>query len=114
WAKYDRARARADAGDERAKVQAAALLTAIGPAVFEDLSEVTPVHGHVPLTLLSAFVSDVLNAAVGPVTLVRKHGVVRQKDAEYGESTGLTAESLHFLGWLNHDRALFRPPKKRR
>lgn len=114
WAKYDRARVRAAAGDERAKVQAKLLLEAIGPAVFEDLSEITPLHGYVPLHLISAFVSDVLNRDIGPVTLVRERGVVRSQGTEYGEQTGLAAETLHFLGWLNHDRALFRPPKKRR
>jgi hypothetical protein len=61
WARHDRAAARAARGDEQAKVQVKRLLEAIKPAVFDDLTEVSPQLGYVPLELVSAWLSASLN-----------------------------------------------------
>ena len=94
WDKYDRARARAGEGDKRAAEQANALLQVIRPAVFEDIADLSPAHGYVPLGLLSEF----LTSLVGRVQLIRKGGRV---EVNSGRNQG---DGLALLAWINHDR----------
>jgi hypothetical protein len=58
---------RAAAGDEQAAVQVRRLLDAIKPAVFEDIEDLSPEHGFVPLDLVSEWLSETLNGRLGPL-----------------------------------------------
>ncbi len=118
WARHDRAAARAARGDEQAAVQTRRLLDAIRPAVFEDIADINPQHGYVPLDLVSEWVSATLNQRLGPIQLERVDGLVQVKGRSYtqidDDSRGLAAATLAFLGYLNHDPELFKPPRPRR
>ncbi|MEZ4454755.1 MAG: SNF2-related protein, partial [Nannocystaceae bacterium] len=116
WERHDRAKARADQGDEQARAQVRRLLDAIQPAVFEDLSDLSPQHGYVPLELVAGWLSETLNQRYGPVELEREGGFVQVKGKDYidqRERAGVSPETLAFLGYYNHDPALFQPPKDR-
>ena len=118
WARHDRAAARAALGDEQAAVQVKRLLDAIKPAVFEDITDIDPQHGWIPLELVSDWVSDTLNQRLGPIVFERVEGLIQVRGRSYtglGEDTrGLTATTLAFLGYLNHDPEMFKPPRPRR
>lgn len=111
WARHDRAAARAVAGDEQAKVQVRRLLEAIRPATFEDLTEVSPRFGYVPLELVSGWISETMNARYGPVSLERKGGFVQLRGHDYtdADQPPIAPETLAFLGYVNHDPELFKP-----
>jgi hypothetical protein len=118
WARHDRAAARAALGDEQAAVQVKRLLDAIKPAVFEDITDIDPQHGWIPLELVSDWASDTLNQRLGPIVFERVEGLIQVRGRSYtglGEDTrGLTAATLAFLGYLNHDPEMFKPPRPRR
>ncbi len=118
WARFDRAATRAARGDEQAALQVRRLLDAIKPAVFEDIEDLSPEHGFVPLDLVSEWVSTTLNGRLGPLMFERADGLIQTRGHAYTElgddSRGLTAASLAFLGFLNHDPELFKPPRPRR
>jgi len=103
WAKHDRAQARAQTGDEQAKAQLALLVEVIAPAVFEDIDDVSPNYGYVPLDLLGEFATTFLNADLGEVTLHRESGHIKVAENK------ITDEVRMFVGWLNHDWSLFKP-----
>ena len=115
WEKYDRMVAR---GDELALAQAKRLLDAIQPAVYADISDISPQHGYVPLELVAEWLSDTLNSRYGPIELERVNGLVRVAGRDYGTSdedvAGLTPDTIAFLGYYNHDPALFKPPKEKK
>ena len=116
--RLDRAEARAARGDEQAAVQVRRLLDAIKPAVFEDISDLNPQHGWMPLDLVGEWVSDTLNVKFGPVAFERAEGLVQTRGRSYlglgDDSRGLTASTIAFLGYLNHDPEMFKPPRPRR
>jgi hypothetical protein len=114
WARHDRAAARAAAGDEQAKVQVRRLLEAIRPATFEDLTEVSPRFGYVPLDLVSGWISETMNARYGPVSLERKGGFVQLQGHDYtdADQPPIAPETLAFLGYVNHDPELFKPERE--
>ncbi|MEZ4383381.1 MAG: SNF2-related protein [Nannocystaceae bacterium] len=88
------------------------LLLAIHPVEFEDIGEVSPGDGYVPLDLISAWVSEHVNGHFGAVALERADGLVRVADAPYDslKKEPLDPETLWFVGWLNHDNTFFGPP----
>ncbi len=133
WPKHDRASARAkrepaapsphmppEAYQPQAAAQARKLLETIAPAVFDDIDGVSPRQGWVPLDLTAAWVNDLLKKYnYPPVVLDRKNGLVVVEGWEY---EGLDKKSTHgeihpetllLLGWMNHDKTLFSPPKDR-
>ncbi|MBL9102488.1 MAG: hypothetical protein JNL82_16120 [Myxococcales bacterium] len=114
WARHDRAAARAATGDEQAKLQVRRLLEAIRPATFEDLPEVSPRHGYVPLELVAGWVSDTINGRYGPVNLERRGGFVQLQGHDYTDpdQPPIAPETLIFLGYVNHDPELFRPERE--
>ena len=71
WARHDLAEARANQGDEQARVQVRRLLEAIKPAVFDDLADLSPQHGYVPLDLVAEWISATLNGRYGRIELER-------------------------------------------
>jgi hypothetical protein len=114
WARHDRAAARAAAGDEQAKLQARRLLEAIRPATFEDLTEVSPRFGYVPLDLVSGWVSETINGRYGKVSLERQGGFVQLQGHDYTDpdQPPIAPETLAFLGYVNHDPELFKPERE--
>jgi hypothetical protein len=115
WARHDRAAARAATGDEQAKVQVRRLLEAIKPAVFDDLTDLSPQHGYVPLDIVAAWLSSTLNSRYGAVELERANGLVQIRGHRYTdeEPPPIAPETLLFLGYYNHDAELFQPPQER-
>jgi hypothetical protein len=116
WARHDRSQARALKGDEQAKVQVRRLLDAIKPALFDDLIDISPQHGYVPLSLVAAWLSATLNANYGAVELERDGGFVQIRGHAYTEDERppMAPETLAFLGFYNHDPELFKPPQEKR
>jgi len=115
WPRHDRARARARAGDGVATTQTRRLIETIAPAVFDDIDGVSPRQGWVPLDLVAGWMTETLNARYGEVALSRESGLVVVEGTDY-EDIGdayLSAESRWCLGWVNHDRTVFRPRKRR-
>jgi hypothetical protein len=114
WARHDRAVARAAAGDEQARLQARRLLEAIRPATFEDLTEISPRFGYVPLDLVSGWVSETINSRYGKVKLERQGGFVQLQGHDYTDPDQplIAPETLAFLGYVNHDPELFKPERE--
>jgi hypothetical protein len=114
WARHDRAAARAATGDEQAKFQVRRLLEAIRPATFEDLTEVSPRFGYVPLDLVSGWVSETINGRYGKVSLERQGGFVQLQGHDYTDpdQPPIAPETLAFLGYVNHDPELFKPERE--
>ncbi|MFY0531710.1 hypothetical protein [Nannocystis pusilla] len=116
WDRHDRAAERARGGDEQAKVQVRRLLEAIKPAVFDDLTDIDPRHGYVPLELLEGWLSSTLNAKYGPMKLERAAGLLQIEGHQYTneELPPVSPGCLAFLGYYNHDPEFFKPPSERR
>lgn len=118
WERHDIAKVRADAGDAQAITQVRRLLDAIKPAVYEDIIDVSPQHGYVPLDMVSEFVSETLNSAYGEVEFERDGGLIKIVDQKYGSAhdesyeRAISSSTLEFLGWLNHDNKLFEPSQE--
>jgi hypothetical protein len=77
WARHDRAAERAAAGDEQARAQVRRLLAAIKPARFEDLTDISPQHGFVPLDLVAGWISATSTAATAPSSSSARAGSCR-------------------------------------
>lgn len=118
WARHDRAAAWAKTGDAQAQVQVRRLLEAIKPAVYEDIADFSPQDGYMPLALVSSWVSETLNAKIEPIHLEREGGLIQARGIQYGEtskeSRALSGTTVAFLGWLNHDLAMFKIPREAR
>ncbi|MCB9702147.1 MAG: hypothetical protein H6711_09650 [Myxococcales bacterium] len=98
-------------------MQVRRLLEAIAPAVFDDLTDLSPHHGWVPLDLVAGWLSETLNARYG-ARRARARGRPRpgprpRLREEQGEARALAPEALAFLGYYNHDPELFKPPRDR-
>jgi superfamily II DNA or RNA helicase len=112
WPRYDRAKAHG------AEAQAKTLLAAIAPALFDDIDGVSARQGWLPLDLVSAWINDTWSRASGydSVELVRQKGLVAPSGWDYEDLSkkerDLHPEVLLLVGWMNHDKTLFSPPKK--
>ncbi len=112
WPKYDRAKARG--ADEQAKK----LLAAIAPALFDDIEGVSARQGWLPLDLVTEWINETWSRKYGfdDVELVRTAGLVAPKGWAYEDLSkkerDLHPEVLLLVGWMNHDKTLFSPPKK--
>jgi len=116
WPRYDRAAARGRKGDGVAATQTRRLLETIEPAVFDDIEGVSPRQGWLPLSLVQDWLSETLNSRYGTVELVRERGLVQVQGVDYeriGKSYELSAEARWCVGWINHDKTVFRPKKRR-
>ena len=111
WERYDLAKRRADEGDEQARKQARRLMDAIKPAVYEDIGDVSPQHGFVPLEMVAEFLSSTINIRYSAIKLFRKDGLVQIEGRRYADDTGtgVAPDTLAFIGWMNHDNELFQP-----
>ncbi len=115
WPKYDRAAAKANDGDVPAAAQAKRLLEVIQPAVYEDVDGVSPRQGWIPLDLVAGWMAESLNAG-REVELVRRSGLVQVATSDYEEIKDdwtLRPEARWCVGWINHDKTVFRPRKRR-
>lgn len=113
WPRYDRAKTLATKGDVRAGRLAAALLKAIEPSVFEDITDVSPRQGWVPMELVKEWATANLNEG-RQVNLVRSGGLVLVEGVEYNAIDGeawIRNRMRWFIGWLNHDRTVFQPSR---
>ncbi|MBL9106467.1 MAG: hypothetical protein JNL82_36425 [Myxococcales bacterium] len=115
WPKHDRAAARA-ASDPQAARQLQRLVAVMNQAVFEDIRDVSPRQGWVPMDLVSAWISETLNARYGAVKLDRFEGIVTVAGRDYEKLENLTAsvtpQTLWCIGWMNHDKEVFKPKLK--
>jgi hypothetical protein len=112
WPRYDRAATRARQGDEQAAVQQKRLLDTIRPAVFDDVEGVSPRQGWVPLDMVEGWFGEVLNARYGEVKLARKDGLVVPEGVSYDDiddTRALAPEARWCIGWMNHDKTVFKP-----
>jgi hypothetical protein len=111
WPRYDLAAARAKA-DPQAALQLQRLQAAMNLAVFEDIRDVSPRQGWLPLGSSRAWLGDGPNREYGPVELVRERGLMHPAGSIYGaigRTDALTPDALWCIGWMNHDAKLFRP-----
>ena len=111
WPRHDLAAARAQT-DLQAARQLQRLQGVMNLAVFEDIRDVSPRQGWVPLGLVSAWLGEGPNQKYGPVELERDRGIVQPAGALYGalgRTDALTPDALWFIGWMNHDPKLFKP-----
>ena len=116
WPRLDRAQARARKGDGTAAAQARRLLEAIEPAVFDDIEGVSPRQGWVPVDLVRDWLGETLNSRYGAVELVREEGLLQVRGVEYDridKSWELSPDARWCIGWINHDKTVFRPKKRR-
>jgi len=102
WPKYDKATA--DEQDAQAIAQSRRLIDAIKPAIWEDLQDLSPRLGWIPLDIVSAWLGDTMNSTFGAPPLERVNGLVVQADA-----TALEPETNWCIGWINHNRRVFSP-----
>jgi superfamily II DNA or RNA helicase len=94
------------------------LLQVIAPALFDDIDGVSARQGWVPLDLVAAWINDTWSrkSGYGDVELVREGGLVSPKGWDYEDLSRkereLHPEVLQLVGWMNHDKTLFAPPKQ--
>ena len=111
WPKHDHAAARA-AMDPQAARQLQRLLSVMNLAVFEDIRDVSPRQGWVPMDLVSAWVSEALNPRYEPITIERHGGIIFLPGQDYERPEAIksiTPQALWCIGWMNHDKELFNP-----
>ena len=101
WPKYDRLQG---IDDPQAEVQAQRLLEVIEPRTFEDLQDLSPQVGWMPLEITAAWMGATINGAWGAPELSREDGIVVATGDE-----SLTPEANWCLGWINHNRRVFSP-----
>jgi len=123
WPKYDRAQEVIDRGADplggavpldQIRRQLDNLAEAIAPLTFEEIEGITPQQGWIPIDIIAAWANkDLRSEWYKPVELVREDGIVQvaHKDYEHlgSETRDVQAEVRHCIGWMNHDRTVFRP-----
>ncbi len=111
WPRVDRARK----GNARERAQVPLLLDAIAPALFDDIEGVSPRQGWVPLDLVAVWMTETLNDSYRQVRLTRESGVVQVAGVDYDDIDGalLSPQARWCIGWINHDKTVFRPRKRR-
>ncbi|MBK8260085.1 MAG: DEAD/DEAH box helicase family protein [Nannocystis sp.] len=115
WERHDRAQARAAAGDAQAAAQVARLIAAIKPVLFQDIQDIGPNQGWVPLELVAAWLSATYNRNYGPILLERHEALVRPIGPDGDKEPTIHPKTSSILGWINPDIASFKveKPKKR-
>jgi hypothetical protein len=81
--------------------------------VFEDLTDISPQHGYVPLDLVAGWISETLNAATAPSSSSARGASSRSAATTTPtRPPPIAPETLAFLGYYNHDPELFKPPQR--
>ena len=114
WPKLDRLdaeRGHAPIDTAQIALQRTRLLAAINPVELDDLTDLSPADGYLPLPLLSDFISQTINHRYGAIALEREGGLLRIAGEDYSAlgSAAISPETLWFVGWLNHDNTYFAP-----
>ncbi len=99
---------------ERLQQQFRRLIDALQPAVFDDLTGVSPRQGWLPLDLVGRWMSESINRHYGNLTLERREGLVQLHGENYDrlERADVSAETRWCIGWINHDKTTFQPKKR--
>ncbi|MCK6512821.1 SNF2-related protein [Myxococcota bacterium] len=130
WLKYDalRAKMKDDKNDKalqsQLEFQEQRLLKAINPSVFEDIEDISPRQGWVPLELVTQWINETVTIYGSRQinTLIRKDGIVtldhEQIDYDNLDDTHLKGSYIYdsirpILGWINHDMSNFKLKKKK-
>lgn len=136
WPRYDAAlTASGEKGFEGklAKQQADRILDTIAPLMFEDIDNVDPRMGWVPLELVAEWLGshNARNQLMTRVDLIRRDGLIQIEQIPYTDlsiKASFTAWGypkhadrpdavprwmVEAIGWLNHDYSLWRPRKTR-
>lgn len=112
WPRYDVAKKMASTSAQWA-LQLSRLEKTLKIVDWDDIAaDVSPTQGWLPIELLSAWISDTSNKALGPVDLAFDDGLYQFVQVQYELSETASAiadETVHVLGWLNHDNQLFLP-----
>jgi len=119
WPKMDRAMAAVGKNLPFAQNQVDKLLDVIKPAMFEDLDAIQVRDGWIVLDLVAEWFNATQPNYYDPIRLERKDGLITFKDVKYenldgskaGRSTDYSPEALSLLGYLNHDKTLFKVSK---
>jgi hypothetical protein len=84
--------------------------------VFDDLTDLSPQHGYVPLDLVAGWMSATLNANYGAVELEREGGFVQIRGHAYTdeEPPPIAPRRSRSSATYNHDPELFKPPRSAR
>ena len=90
------------------------LTAIIKPVVYEDIEDISPQAGWIPLDLLTQWFIEEINSN-SEVKLERIDGLLTIGNYDtLSDRFDLTAEALRVIGWINHDRTYFRPKKRKR
>ncbi|MFH1463541.1 MAG: SNF2-related protein, partial [Pseudomonadota bacterium] len=121
WPRFDRAQATLQGAklpawlpQDQLAAQLRKLRDTIEPAVFDDIGGVSARQGWLPLEMVGAWLSDTLNKRYGAVELVRDHGLVQVAGQAYEDidsSRLLAPEARWCIGWMNHDKTVFKPKR---
>ena len=112
WEKYDRAKERAARATTR-RLRRQATRVAIQPSVFDDIVQdaFSPQQAWIPLSLVECWIESL--AKVGVVRLERREGLVQVVGKDYADIDGGWKNDVgNVLGWINHDKSLFKPQKR--
>ena len=92
--------------------QRAKLMEAIGPVQFGDIDLVAPNLRYVPVSLLEEWINEGRDES-RHLRLERKHGFLLPRGRTYDNYSDVSMSNRAelFLGWVNNDRQLFKPPK---
>jgi hypothetical protein len=127
WPRYDRAKARAAAGDDQAQAQVDRLARAIGWRSGPDiLKDCRPIDSWLPLGLVERFAEAHIGEWRGK-GLVRANGLLSFpladgtaapismfNNTDKGRTNGFSREALSFIGWANFDKGLWNPEREKR
>ena len=97
----------------RPQSRSSRLADVIKPAFFDDITKdaFSPQQAWIPLQLVECWIETL--AKVGTVRLERVEGLVKEVGKEYADIEGGWKDDVgNVLGWINHDRSLFRPQKR--
>ena len=114
WEKYDRV---VGSKDPVAAVQARRLLEAIKPALFDEIEDISPRYGWMPLPTIQAWMNAAAQKSHPDLFLERAEGLIQVSGVPYAQirdSSRVSGTSRLILGWLNHDYVEFMPPKQSR
>jgi hypothetical protein len=122
WPRFDRVRPFLEGAEHpfaaALAAQARKLQEVIAPALFDDIEGVSARQGWLPLLLVAGWINDTFGRSSGyaEVELVRDRGLVAPKGWDYDDLSrkerDLHPEVLQLVGWMNHDKTLFAPPKQ--
>ncbi|HNN91058.1 MAG TPA: SNF2-related protein [Pseudomonadota bacterium] len=112
WPKYDRAKARAESGDDVARRQAARLLEVIGLPSYPEIAP-EPRAGFLPAPLLREWLRDFTGVRVID-EFERQGGLLRPVGKSLQAIFNYSPRLKWALGYLNHDMSLFAPEYEKR